>query len=88
MHDLRFQFSKFSFLATLRKALYDYAFQRSANFTSLRQRTDRSFDVSVQYEYNKDISFKLGFEQEAIQSNVPQDEYRYRIYSVGLDWEF
>ena len=88
LHDWRFKFSKFSFSAALRKALYDYAFQRSANFTSLRQRTDRSFDVSVQYEYNEDLSFKLGFEQEAIQSNVPQDEYRYRIYSVGLDWEF
>ena len=88
LHDWRFKFSKFSFSAALRKALYDYSFQRSANFTSLRHRADRSFDVSVQYEYNEELSFKLGFEQEAIQSNVPQDEYRYRIYSVGLDWEF
>ncbi len=88
LHNWRFQFSKFSYSATLREALYDYDFQRSADFTSLRNRTDRSVDVSVQYEYNEHLSIKLGFEQETIQSNVPQDEYRYRIYSVGLDWEF
>jgi len=87
-HNWRFQFSKFSYSATLREALYDYDFQRSSDFTSLRNRIDRSVDVSVQYEYNEHLSIKLEFEQETIQSNVPQDEYRYRIYSVGLDWEF
>ena len=88
LHNWRFHFSKFSFSATLRKALYNYAFQRSANFTSLRERVDRSVDISLNYLYSKDLSIKLGFEQETIKSNVPQDEYRYRIYSVGLDWEF
>ena len=87
-HNWRFQFSKFSFSATLRKALYNYDFQRSADFTSLRHRADRSVDVSVQYEYSENLSIKLEFEQESIQSNVPQDEYRYRVYSVGLDWGF
>ena len=88
LHNWRFQFSKFSFSATLRKALYNYDFQRSANFKSLRERTDRSVEVSLNYVYSTNLSIKLEFDQEKIQSNVPQDEYRYRIYSIGLDWEF
>ena len=88
LHNWRFQFSKFSFSATLRKALYNYDFQRSANFKSLRERTDRSVEVSFNYIYSTNLSIKLEFDQEKIQSNVPQDEYRYRIYSIGLDWEF
>ena len=88
LHNWRFQFSKFSFSATLRKALYNYDFQRSANFKSLRERTDRSVEVSLNYIYSTNLSIKLEFDQEKIQSNVPQDEYRYRIYSIGLDWEF
>ena len=88
LHNWRFQFSKFSFSATLRKALYNYDFQRSADFKSLRERTDRSVEVSLNYVYSTNLSIKLEFDQEKIQSNVPQDEYRYRIYSIGLDWEF
>ena len=88
LHNWRFQFSKFSFSATLRKALYNYDFQRSADFKSLRERTDRSVEVSLNYVFNTNLSIKLEFDQEKIQSNVPQDEYRYRIYSIGLDWEF
>ena len=88
LHNWRFQFSKFSFSATLRKALYNYDFQRSANCKSLRERTDRSVEVSLNYVYSTNLSIKLEFDQEKIQSNVPQDEYRYRIYSIGLDWEF
>ena len=88
LHNWRFQFSKFRFSATLRKALYNYDFQRSANCKSLRERTDRSVEVSLNYVYSTNLSIKLEFDQEKIQSNVPQDEYRYRIYSIGLDWEF
>ena len=88
LHNWRFQFSKFSFSATLLKALYNYDFQRSADFKSLRERTDRSVEVSLNYVYSTNLSIKLEFDQEKIQSNVPQDEYRYRIYSIGLDWEF
>ena len=52
LHNWRFQFSKFSFSATLRKALYNYDFQRSADFKSLRERTDRSVEVSLNYVYS------------------------------------
>ena len=88
LHNWRFQFSKFSFSSTFREASYDFDFQRSADFVSLREIAARSVDVSVQYEYNEHLALKFEFEQEITQSNLPVDEYRYRIYSVGLDWEF
>ena len=88
LHNWRLQFSKFSFSGTLREALYDYDFQRSDDFVSLREAAGRSVDFSVQYEYNEHLALKLEFEQEITQSNSLEDEYRYRIYSVGLDWEF
>ena len=87
-HNWRYEFLNFNLSATLQEASYDYEFQRSSDFISLRRRTDRSFDLSIGYEHNDQLSIQLGFEQEIIQSNVPQDEYRYRVYTVGLDLEF
>ena len=72
----------------MRKATYEYDLQRSAVFFNPRQRADLSWDISLGYEYNDHLTFQLGFEQESINSYVPQDEYRYRIYTAGIDWEF
>ena len=87
-HSWRYRAAPWSVLATVRKAIYEYDLQRSADFFNLRQRADLSWDISVGYEYNDHLTFQLGFEQENINSNVPQDEYRYRIYTAGIDWEF
>ncbi|MEE2947926.1 MAG: hypothetical protein VX392_06385 [Verrucomicrobiota bacterium] len=87
-HGWRFRGEAWIFAATLRKSTYAYDLQRSADFLSLRQRADLSCDISIDYEYNDQLTFQLGFEQESINSNVPQDEYRYRVYNAGIDWEF
>ena len=87
-HNWRYRGESWSVSATVRKATYEYDLQRSADLFNLRQRADLSWDVSVGYEYNDHLTFQLGFEQESINSNVPQDEYRYRIYTAGIDWEF
>ena len=87
-HGWRYRGDSWSVSATVRKATYEYELQRSADFLDLRQRTDLSWDITVGYEYNDHLTFQLGFEQESINSNVPQDEYRYRIYTAGIDWEF
>ena len=87
-HSWRYRAAPWSVSATVRKATYEYDLQRSADLFNLRQRADLSWDVSVGYEYNDHLTFQLGFEQESIKSNVPQDEYRYRIYTAGIDWEF
>ena len=87
-HNWRIQVAPYSFSATIRKATYDYELQRSADFFNQRFRTDRSIELAIEYEHNDHLTFQLGFEQESIQSNVPQDEYRYRVFTAGLDWEF
>ena len=87
-HNWRVQVESFSLSSTIRKATYDYELQRSMDFFSPRFRTDRSIELSIEYEHNENLTFQLGFEQESIQSNVPQDEYRYRVFTAGLDWEF
>ena len=87
-HGWRFRGEAWSLAATVRKSTYAYDLQRSADFLSLRQRADLSCDISIDYEYNDQLTFQLGFEQESINSNVPQDEYRYRVYTAGIDWEF
>ena len=87
-HSWRYRGESWSVAATVRKATYEYDLQRSADFLDLRRRADLSWDISVGYEYNDHLTFQLGYEQESINSNVPQDEYRYRIYSAGIDWEF
>lgn len=87
-HGWRFRIDDWSLTATIRKATYEYAIQRSSNFLDLRQRSDLSCDISIGYDYNDQLTFLIGFEQEYINSNVPQDEYRYRIFSAGIDWEF
>ena len=87
-HNWRYRGDSWTVAATVRKATYEYDLQRSADFLDLRQRADLSWDVSVGYEYNDHLTFQLGYEQESINSNVPQDEYRYRIYTAGIDWEF
>jgi len=87
-HNWRFRTAPWSISATVRKASYEYDLQRSANFSNLRQRADLSWEISVGYEYNEHLTFQLGYEQESINSNVPQDEYRYRISSAVIDWEF
>ena len=71
----------------MRKANYKYVFPDSY-YRIVRQRSDLSWDITAGYEYNDHLTFQLGFEQESINSNVPQDEYRYRIYTAGIDWEF
>ena len=87
-HGWRYRGDSWSVSATVRKATYEYELQRSADFLDLRQRADLSWDITVGYEYNDHLTFQLGYEQESINSNVPQDEYRYRIYTAGIDWEF
>ena len=87
-HSWRYRAALWTVSATVRKATYEYDLQRSAVFFNPRQRADLSWDISLGYEYNDHLTFQLGFEQESINSNVPQDEYRYRIYTAGIDWEF
>ena len=87
-HGWRYRGDSWSVSVTVRKATYEYELQRSADFLDLRQRADLSWDITVGYEYNDHLTFQLGYEQESINSNVPQDEYRYRIYTAGIDWEF
>ena len=87
-HNWRIQIAPLSLSATIRRATYDYELQRSADFFSHRFRTDRSIELALEYEHNENLTLQLGFEQESIQSNVPQDEYRYRVITAGLDWEF
>ena len=87
-HGWRYRGDSWSVSATVRKATYEYELQRSADFMDLRQRADLSWDITVGYEYNDHLTFQLGYEQESINSNVPQDEYRYCIYTAGIDWEF
>ena len=88
LHGWRFRGDAWSLAATVCKSTYEYDLQRSTDFISLRQRADLSCDISIGYEYSDQLVFQLGFEQESINSNVPQDEYRYRIYTAGIDWEF
>jgi hypothetical protein len=87
-HNWRVQVESFSLSATIRKATYDYDLQRSMDELNTRFRTDSSIELSLEYEHNENLTFQLGFEQESIQSNVPQDEYRYRVFTAGLYWEF
>ena len=88
-HSWRYRLAPYSISATFSNSHYDYDVQRSfIENDTFRQRMDRSFDLSIQYDYAEFLTFQFRFEQEITQSNVPQDEYRYRIYSVGLDWEF
>ena len=87
-HSWRIQEAPYSFSVTIRKATYDYELQPSAEPFYQRFRTDRSIELAIEYEHNDHLTFQLGFEQESIQSNVPQDEYRYRVFTAGLDWEF
>ncbi|MDP6794854.1 MAG: hypothetical protein QGG00_05625 [Verrucomicrobiota bacterium] len=87
-HGWRFRGDAWSLAATVRKSTYAYDLQRSTDFLRLRQRADLSCDISISYEYNDQLTFQLGFDQESINSNVPQDEYRYRVYTAGVDWEF
>ena len=86
-HNWRIQVAPYSLSATIRKATYDYELQRSADFFNQRFRTDRSIELALEYEHNDHLTFQLGFEQESIQSNVPQDEYRYSVFTASLDWE-
>ena len=88
-HSWRYRLSPYSISATINNSSYCYDVQRSFNENNtFRQRVDRSFDISIQYAQTENLKLQFGFEQEITQSNVRQDEYRYRIYSVGLDWEF
>ena len=87
-HSWRYRAAPWSVSATVRKATYEYDLQRSADFFNPRQRGDLSWDITAGFEYNDHLTFQLGYEQESINSNVPQDEYRYRIYTAGIDWEF
>ena len=87
-HNWRLRTAPWSISTTVRKATYEYDLQRSANFANLRQRNDLSWEISIGYEYNEHLTFQLGYEQESINSNVPQDAYRYRIFSAVIDWEF
>ncbi|GIT13099.1 MAG: hypothetical protein CM1200mP34_5050 [Verrucomicrobiales bacterium] len=87
-HGWRYRGESLSLAATVRKATYEYALQRSADFLDVRAPADLSWDITLGYEYNDHLTFQLGYEQESINSNVPQDEYRYRVYTAGIDWEF
>ena len=86
-HGWRYRGESLSLAATVRKATYEYALQRSADFLDVRARADLSWDITLGYEYNDHLTFQLGYEQESINSNVPQDEYRYHVYTAGIDWE-
>lgn len=86
-HNWRYRRESWSVSATVSETNYKYVFPDSY-YSIVRQRSDLSWDISAGYEYNDHLTFQLGFEQECINSNVPQDEYRYRIYTAGIDWEF
>lgn len=93
-HGWRYRGDSWSISATVRKAAYEYDLQGLFAFGERRQRSDLSWDITVGYEYNDHLTFQIGYEQEIINSNVPlnpiipQDEYRYRVYTAGIDWEF
>ena len=93
-HGWRYRGDSWSVSATVRKATYEYDLQGLFAFGERRQRSDLSWDITVGYEYNDHLTFQIGYEQEIINSNVPlnpiipQDEYRYRVYTAGIDWEF
>ena len=93
-HGWRYRGDLWSISATVRKAAYEYDLQGLFAFGERRQRSDLSWDITVGYEYNDHLTFQIGYEQEIINSNVPlnpiipQDEYRYRVYTAGIDWEF
>ena len=93
-HGWRYRGDSWSVSATVRKATYEYDLQGLFAFGERRQRSDLSWDIAVGYEYNDHLTFQIGYEQEIINSNVPlnpiipQDEYRYRVYTAGIDWEF
>ena len=93
-HGWRYRGDSWSISATVRKAIYEYDLQGLFAFGERRHRNDLSWDIAVGYEYNDHLTFQIGYEQEMINSNVPlnpiipQDEYRYRVYTAGIDWEF
>ena len=93
-HGWRYRGDSWGISATVRKSTYEYDLQGLFAFGERRHRNDLSWDITVGYEYNDHLTFQIGYEQEIINSNVPlnpiipQDEYRYRVYTAGIDWEF
>ena len=49
--------------------------------------TDRSIELALEYEHNETRRYNWDLSRKA-SSPVPQDEYRYRVITAGLDWDF